>query len=230
MEDKVNGQQQPPQNLSNWRPEDREFVLGEQEKVSNIAELSRTIDQLNNEGYGRAIVISSRQGSSEKKEETVGYILPSSTDPEKPRSLIVMKNGSIIVVQPRDDGKETTNKYQSAFSPNEASLTFFDTDMPSIINELSNSIYNYQSKVLFSNANQNHLSDLSAEMDQAISLAETLKQQREQTRLESVKNFLGKINSSIFGNSRQQSSIEKPPSQEPPQNPPDSSPPPLLPA
>jgi hypothetical protein len=133
--------------------DNRDFFKNLDEQMEGVAPgLSERVEKLNREHLGRAIVITGKpennssdvreltkaiksiQGKGspedledqglqeENKDYLAGYILPAQADQKQ--HIVILKTGTIAVMQPEREDDAHIEKYKEVFSPNECPLEY----------------------------------------------------------------------------------------------------------
>lgn len=171
--------------------EDQAFLEGQSNEVGELAKLERFINQLDREDLGRAIVVLRKDSEESYRKELEGYILPI----DERTHIIIMVDGSMMVIGPNQQNEDGIRKYQLTFSPNEAPLEFRALEsIPSILDKLARApSYEENSQVLLRNDNPEQLPKLYEYMDKALKTTQELKTLREQAKRESVPEFNSRV-------------------------------------
>lgn len=127
-------------------------------------------------------------------EELIGYILP--VNPNQTRHLMIFKDGTMLVTEPRSSTNEVA--YIGNFSPNEAPMTFGRTwTLPQVIMILSDASP-WGSRTLWRNDNPSDVAQIDTAREQAIQVAQVLKEQRIRAKEETSRRLVDNLKNFLF--------------------------------
>ena len=202
-------------------PESRAFLSGMDEIAKGYnPEVSRLVDELRFQQLGKPIVylatpplqhlqqqaVSSLEklagipqtdskGIQVHNEELIGYILP--VNPEQSRHLVIFKDGTMLVIEPRNT--ININIYKNYFYPSEAPFQKDRiTSIPQIVSNLSSIANPFDCHVLYRNDNPADEAQIDAAREQAVQVAFQLKEQRDRTKKATTRRLIDSFQAFLF--------------------------------
>ena len=181
-----------------------------QAKLKLSEELTRVVDKLDQEQYGRAITVRDEEpqtaqvrqtdqgvevemGKQVQKENTVAVALP--LNRENTRHLVVSKTGDMLVGEPSDP--VYSELYISSFSPNETPLhkPFKKwRTARQVVEDFRSGNSDTGMKVTHMNTSPDQAQQFEGFFDTAIQLAQETKAEREKAKTTTMRSFLDKAN------------------------------------
>lgn len=184
---------------------DEDFLRSAGERMEGyFPGLSKRIDKLNSEQLGRGIVISNYQtdSSTPPRTELVGYVLPTGNDQRE--HVIIFKSGDIFVTLP-------TKAIPNSQTPQEAYDTRYILKLNPTLNPIefdARGTYSNVEKMVgnpnlmrmefwadveMRNSSSESIPRIMAKVDQAITVAQEAKAERDRAKKESAQQFITRI-------------------------------------
>lgn len=202
-------------------PESARFLGDMDERAKGFdPEISRLVDELRFQQLGKPIVyiaappsenyqkqiassLATLAGNAQTplesapesaEEELIGYILPAQSDQN--RHLVIFKDGTMLVTEPVDTGK--IDQYRHYFAVSENPFTVDrGTSIPKVVASLS-FVPPTGNKVLYRNDNPSDVPQIDAAREQAIQLAQGLKEQRVKAKGDTSRRLVDGLKNLLF--------------------------------